>query len=100
MSLLFEQSNTVDNERLPVRRVPARHAEPLSGNGMTVFQARAADVFCRHAGVGGELPQHPVGVCCSLLDKQVVVLAVAAQLEAKFLGDIEVRRLRANLRSK
>ncbi len=63
---------------------PAGHtpyAEPLRGNGVTIFETRVAHIANRYARVRGKALGNPVSIHSRLLDPEHVVLAIATEFE-------------------
>jgi hypothetical protein len=98
--LYVDYSDAFDFERLPVRRMPARHAEPLPGYSVAILKARIPHVFRRHIGETRKLARHPLRVRARLLNPQIIVFAVSGEFETEFLGYLEVLRCGANSRRK
>jgi hypothetical protein len=82
-ALHVAHNHTLNLEFTPVRRVPARHAEPLSRNRVPVFQSGIADIPGRYIGVVCKLARNPLGIRARLFNPEVIVLAIAGGFPAE-----------------
>jgi hypothetical protein len=92
VSLHVEYVDALDLERIPIRCIPARHAEPLPRYRVAILEACIADVPGRYIGKARQLPRHPLRVGPDFLNPEIVVFAVAGEFETEFLDDLEVLR--------
>ena len=57
---------------------------------MTILETGVADITGLDLGELRELPRHPLGVGTALFDPEEIVLAIAREVIAELLGDIEI----------
>ena len=96
MYLLVEYDDTIRREFIPINRTRSVHAEPLPGYRVPILEAGITNVAQRNTTVLCEALSNPVGIGSGLLDPQVVMFAVATEIDSAALKNNKVAGILSN----
>ena len=96
MYLLVEYDDSRRREFIPINRTRTVHAEPLPGYRVPILEAGITNVAHRNTTVLREAFSNPVGIGSGLFDPQVVMFAVATELDAAALNNNKVAGMLSN----